>query len=235
MDIFTVGVVCAALMHTFGWRLTDKEDLMAIGMLVLSIVFNGVLLLSNFWSVDAHEFFAYAKLKDGDIENCTHVKVKIDNKKQNVIKRYIVPLLHKKMELGGKVNKATQIEIMKKTFIFKKDKKTFSPIPYPVTETIEHYQCVEGLEDDLAKKKADLIYGSNKMSIPIPDFLDIYKEHLVMPFFVFQLFTTCLWLLDDYWYFSLMSLGMLFMFEGTVVFQRLMNFKRLRAMRVQPY
>jgi len=73
------------------------------------------------------------------------------------------------------------------------------------------------------------------MSIPIPDFIDIYKEHLVMPFFVFQLFTTCLWLLDDYWYFSLMSLGMLFMFEGTVVFQRLMNFKRLRAMRVQPY
>ena len=87
----------------------------------------------------------------------------------------------------------------------------------------------------MAKKKAELVYGMNKMHIPIPDFIEIYKEHLVMPFFVFQLFTTCLWLLDDYWYFSLMSLVMLFMFEGTVVFQRLMNFKRLRAMRVQPY
>ena len=42
--------------------MTDKEDLMAIGMLVLAIMFNGVLLLSNFWSVDANEFFAYAKL-----------------------------------------------------------------------------------------------------------------------------------------------------------------------------
>jgi len=51
---------------------------------------------------------------------------------------------------------------------------------------------------------------------------------------VFQLFTTCLWLLDDYWYYSLMQLGMLFFFEGTVVFQRLQNFKRLRAMRVTP-
>ena len=29
-----------------------------------------------------------------------------------------------------------------------------------------------------------------------------------------------------------MTLFMLFMFEGTVVFQRLQNFKRLRAMRV---
>ena len=57
---------------------------------------------------------------------------------------------------------------------------------------------------------------------------------MVAPFFVFQLFTTCLWLLDDYWYFSLMQLGMLFFFEGTVTFQRVHNFKRLRAMRVTP-
>jgi len=41
-----------------------------------------------------------------------------------------------------------------------------------------------------------------------------------------------LWLLDEYWYFTLMTLAMLFVFEGTVVFQRLQNFKRLRAMRV---
>jgi cation-transporting ATPase 13A1 len=70
------------------------------------------------------------------------------------------------------------------------------------------------------------------MSVPIPDFFEIYKEHMVAPFFVFQLFTSALWLLDEYWYFTLMTLVMLFMFEGTVVFQRLQNFKRLRAMRV---
>jgi len=31
-----------------------------------------------------------------------------------------------------------------------------------------------------------------------------------------------------------MTLGMLFMFEGTVVMQRLQNMKRLRSMRVAP-
>ena len=88
---------------------------------------NGVLLSSNFWSVDAHEFFAYAKLQSNQIESCTHVKVRIHNKKQNVIKRYIVPLMTKSIELQkGKVNKATQIEILKKKFIFNKDKKTFT-------------------------------------------------------------------------------------------------------------
>lgn len=29
------------------------------------------------------------------------------------------------------------------------------------------------------------MWGPNKMSIPIPDFLEIYKEHMVAPFFVF--------------------------------------------------
>ena len=81
MDIFTVALATGALFYAFGWRLTDKEDLLAIGMLVLGILFNGVLLLSNFWSVDANEFFAYAKLQNNQIEQCTHVKVRIDNRK----------------------------------------------------------------------------------------------------------------------------------------------------------
>lgn len=68
MDIFTVAIATGALFYVFGWRLTDKEDLLAIGMLVLGILFNGVLLLSNFWSVDANEFFAYANIKEDQIE-----------------------------------------------------------------------------------------------------------------------------------------------------------------------
>lgn len=64
--------------------------------------------------------------------------------------------------------------------------------------------------------------------------MDLYKEHVVAPFFVFQLFCTLLWLLDEYWYYSLFNLGMLFFFEGTVVMQRLQNMKRLRSMRKPP-
>jgi len=113
---------------------------------------------------------------------------------------------------------------MKKRFSFSKDKKTFTSIPYPTKESIEFYQETEGIEDESEVKRADLIWGPNKMHVPIPTFFEVYKEHLVAPFFVFQLFTSALWLLDEYWYFSLMSLVMLFIFEGTVVFQRLQNF-----------
>lgn len=48
------------------------------------------------------------------------------------------------------------------------------------------------------------------------------------------MFCNFLWMLDEYWYYSLMSFGMIFMFEGTVVTQRLQNMKRLRSMRIPP-
>ena len=118
--------------------------------------------------------------------------------------------------------------------MYTSEKKTFTVIPYPVDDLVGDYQESVGIEHESQLQKVDLVYGPNKMSIPIPDFFEIYKEHMVAPFFVFQLFTSALWLLDEYWYFTLMSLAMLFIFEGTVVMQRLQNFKRLRAMRVDP-
>ena len=105
--------------------------------------------------------------------------------------------------------------------MYTNEKKTFAVIPYPVDDLVVDYQESVGIQSETQLKKVDLVFGPNKMSIPIPDFFEIYKEHMVAPFFVFQLFTSALWLLDDYWYFTLMSLAMLFIFEGTVVMQRL--------------
>lgn len=55
--------------------------------------------------------------------------------------------------------------------------------------------------------------------IPIPTFSALFQQHMVAPFFVFQLFCVTLWFLDDMWYYSLFTLIMLFVFEGTVVMQ----------------
>jgi len=40
----------------------------------------------------------------------------------------------------GKVRKANYVDLIKKKFIFSKEKKTFKQFPYPVNETIKHYQ-----------------------------------------------------------------------------------------------
>ena len=162
MDFIIVGLVMGAMFGTFGRRMADMEDLMAVGLLIIAVAFNGVLLLSNFWSVKFHEFFAYQQLDPARIDICTQVKVTVDNQKQNTIKHFIVPLLTKAIEIApDKVSKANHVEVQKKRFSYSKEKKTFTQIPYPDDKPIAFYQEAEGIENDLQEKKADLIWGKN--------------------------------------------------------------------------
>jgi cation-transporting ATPase 13A1 len=129
---------------------------------------------------------------------------------------------------------------------------TFTPIPYPcdASPTLAEYQRAKGLLTHRpTKPSADLApgslppvldvlrsrFGPNECHIPIPRFTELFAEHAVAPFFVFQMFCVALWCLDEYWYYSLFTAFMLVVFECTVVFQRVKTLTEFRTMSISPY
>ena len=78
------------------------------------------------------------------------------------------------------------------------------------------------------RARALAAYGTNKFHVPLPEFKELMIEHATSPFFVFQMLCVVLWLLDEYWYAALITGVMLWVFEGTVVQQRIKSMDHLR-------
>ncbi|KAF2722993.1 hypothetical protein K431DRAFT_283498 [Polychaeton citri CBS 116435] len=132
------------------------------------------------------------------------------------------------------------------SFLFQKrrfllDDKTgsFAPLSYALDQEpkpqIKDFQDSQGLRTNAEVVRLQQHYGPNIFDIPVPTFTELFKEHAVAPFFVFQIFCVGLWMLDDYWYYSLFTLFMLVVFESTVVWQRQRTLKEFRGMSIKPY
>lgn len=132
---------------------------------------------------------------------------------------------------------ANQISFLyqKRRHLYVDSKKYFSPPHFHVDDLpqMSFFQNNTGLSGDLEKTKR--IYGLNRFDIPVPTFLELFKEHAVAPFFVFQIFCVALWCMDEQWYYSLFSLFMLVSFEMTTVFQRRATMTEFQSMGIKPY
>ena len=104
----------------------------------------------------------------------------------------------------------------------------------PVARALESYvEPTRGLTPT-AVAAAMKRYGDNSLSVPLPTFWKAYKEQLMSPVTVFQIFTTLLWLLDEYWKYALFSAASLMMFEATTAFSKIKNVRTLRGMGRAP-
>lgn len=128
-------------------------------------------------------------------------------------------------------------------FIFQKcryiyddtEKKTFQTVDYPLSNSFQTYLQSKGYQTQDEIDQGIWNFGLNKMAIDIPKFIDLFIERATAPFFVFQVFCVLLWCLDEYWYYSLLTLFMLIIFEGTLVQQQKRNMAMIRQMGNQPY
>lgn len=138
------------------------------------------------------------------------------------------------------------------TYVYTAEHDVFTLIPYPCDSAppLALFQASKGIFTHAPKNgKVPVVagqlppildvlkatYGANECHIPIPKFVELFAEHAVAPFFIFQMFCVALWCLDEYWYYSLFTAFMLIVFECTVVFQRVRTLTEFRTMSITPY
>lgn len=196
------------------------------GLLATHILF----WLFTAWSVDFKCFVQYSKVNDiHHADACKITPAKFSGSKE------VVPLHFRKLPAGS--SSAADLEeiyfdFRKQCFIYSKEKETFCKLIYPTKETIGHYLKSTGHGSETKVVAATEKWGRNVFDYPQPTFRKLMKEHCMEPFFVFQVFCVGLWCLDEYWYYSLFTLFMLFMFESTMAKSRLKTLTELRRVRV---
>lgn len=110
----------------------------------------------------------------------------------------------------------------------------FRRLDFPTQNALKTYLTSPGYTSETDLALAGIKWAKNDFDIPIPSFGELLKEQLVAPFFVFQFFCMLLWCLDEYVYYSMLTLLMLVVFECTVVKQRQRNMETLNQMRRAP-
>lgn len=106
----------------------------------------------------------------------------------------------------------------------------FCRVQYPENYPQSTYIKCKGQNTNMLREKQS-VYGKNVFFIDIPSFFMLQIQHMMAPFFVFQLQCICLWMMDEYWYYSLFTLSMLILFEVVVVVRRLFHLKEVLNMR----
>lgn len=131
----------------------------------------------------------------------------------------------------------TAFKYQKRKYIYNSKTQKFSPPKFFVDDDnlkISELKAIRGLTSDKIPS-IERHYGLNIFDIPVPTFGELFVEHMLAPFFVFQLFSISLWLMDEMWYLSLFSLFMLFSFEATTVYQRKSTMTEFQSMGIKPY
>ncbi|KAG9303466.1 hypothetical protein G9A89_013793 [Geosiphon pyriformis] len=206
------------------YLVSEEWTFLTLGTLITT---NALLFLSCQWSVRAKAFLTCKKVTVNEIQKARVIKIiPVPNKGKGEL-----CFLHHSEK--GEISFLYQ----KKKYLWNEDRKVFSKLSYPCDPSalLREFQTHNGFQSDKEISDTQEKYGYNRFEIPVPTFRELFKEHAVAPFFIFQLFCVGLWVMDEYWYYSVFTLFMLVMFESTVVFQRLKTLAEFRTMSIKPY
>ncbi|KAG2431042.1 hypothetical protein HYH02_013473 [Chlamydomonas schloesseri] len=206
----------------FEWELFTYHCYGVAGVAVLNILTH----LFTHWSIRFRALASTAAIADIDDAECVLVvPVKFNGNTE------LVPLDRRIVKEGIVETEELSFDFRRQRFVYDPSRHAFEKLRFPDKETFEYYGKASGHGSEAKQLAAFDRYGPNKVDVPLPAFSELMKEHLVAPFFVFQVFCVALWALDEYFYYSAFTLFMLVTFESTVVGQRLRNLKELRGLQ----
>ncbi|XP_058084361.1 probable manganese-transporting ATPase PDR2 [Magnolia sinica] len=229
LDVWPFAILYAVWLFTVVPTIDFSDASIVLGGLA---AFHILVLLFTAWWVDFRCFVQYSKVKDiHHADACKITPAKFSGSKETV------PLHFRRSSAGSSASSAVDAEeiyfdFRKQRFIFSEEKDTFCKLPYPSKETFGYYLKNTGHGSEAKVVAATEKWGRNAFEYPQPTFQKLMKEHCMEPFFVFQVFCVGLWCLDEYWYYSLFTLFMLFLFESTMAKSRLKTLTELRRVRV---
>ncbi|KAK3283026.1 hypothetical protein CYMTET_9259, partial [Cymbomonas tetramitiformis] len=190
-----------------------------LGVLVLLHI---LLLLFSHWSISVRCFVSCARAKDLNVATVCKVTPTAFSGSAE-----LCPL---ERTSANEVDPATfYFDFRRERFTFDPTTNTFAKLSSRKKEAFGRYLGYNGLQSETLKAAAEAKWGPNKFEIPVPSFQQLYKEQMLEPFFVFQVFCVILWCLDEYWYYSLFTLAMLMLFESTVAKSRQRTLEELRT------
>lgn len=161
-----------------------------------------VVFFSKFWSEALRSTISFKVIKE--LTSASHVRIDIINNKFKMNNRTgISEIIHSIKD------EVISIDFEKIKYIYNKDKNTFEKSRINFKKKLGEFKDTTPYMSEQEIEKLKVKYGNNLMKVPIPSFFSLYKEHIVAPFFVFQLFCILLWVFDDYGLHSGMTLLML--------------------------
>ncbi|KAJ4779402.1 Cation-transporting ATPase [Rhynchospora pubera] len=228
LDVWPFAIIYALWLLLVVPRLEFTDAMIVLAGLAVTHI---LVLLFTAWSVDFRAFVQFSKVKD--IHSATACKItpaKFSGSKE------IVPL-HFRKTIGVSSSSSSEIEeiyfdFRKQRFIFSESDCTFKKLTYPTKESFAQYLKNSGHGTEAKVSAAVDKWSRNMFEYPQPTFQKLMKEQVMEPFFVFQVFCVGLWCLDEFWYYSLFTLFMLFLFESTMAKNRLKTLTELRRVRV---
>lgn len=194
---------------------------MAVIAIIVSVSMHLVFVLSQKWSVGIRVYLEFARVKALS-QRPTHVCV-------------YPPEFRGRAEIVELERRSAESGCCMFSFQRRKFELTESGVKvltFPINRTIADLVVSNksGLVSIAEVKKRQDLYGKNAVEIPVPAFWKLYLDQLLSPIPIFQLFCSALWMMDEYWKYTLFTLLSIFGFEVSTTVQRKKSLETLRSM-----